>query len=124
VSLFQELTRSGVRTLEKVKVIQIHGFQRNSETPQDLRFVISDGTRSGSVFVENVATRLKQEHGDHRALVYRRETRLLSAKTNEQGKSVRSLGGEFLHLEISVEQREHMRDTPEAMAGLAEALDL
>jgi hypothetical protein len=118
-SLFQAATEGALRALPNSTVVQLHGFAaRESQA----RAILSTGRGAhGDPWLENVRRLLMPLIGPA-VLRFPDESAELGGTTNVQGTLVRSVGGRFLHVEMSAELRSTLLADTELRARAFDAL--
>lgn len=119
--LFQLVTDVAARRLANLRVFQLHGFARSSESRRELVAVISDGSRRPSPTIRKLSGRLGALLGTGVRL-FPDETDLLGATQNAQARLLQSYPGTtFVHLELSPEARKSLAAATE-LGRLGDAL--
>jgi hypothetical protein len=114
---FQAATRAALGP--GVTIVQLHGFAPDT-VARDA--IVSAGVRDASTAL---STRVAD--GIRAALAvdvarYPEDTRELGATRNVQGRLAREVGAGFVHVEMSAQLRDRLRDDPDAVAALGRAL--
>ncbi len=123
-SYFTALTRALAAHADTGPLIQLHGFARAARKGSGRRahIILSNGTRRPGPRVLQLAARLRHALGvDTR--VYPLDIRELGALTNREAQVLRAAGRrDFVHIELSAELRQRLRDDAAARTRFADAL--
>ncbi len=118
-SFFQAATRA-LLAQGPARLVQLHGF--GDREGGDLDVVVSRGDERGSgAGIAALAARLGAVSGA-RVARFPEDTAELGATTNAQGRHARSVGAEFVHLEMSRSFRERLARERPLAAGLARVI--
>jgi hypothetical protein len=124
-SLFNALTRTFGRLFPSGRVVQLHGFNAqtcSSEAGRTAAAIISAGTTAPSPDSKAVAACLQTRLAGPVRL-YPRDIGELGGTTNVQGRLLRAEGhAGFVHVELSRETREQLRDDDRLRAGFGACL--
>ena len=117
---FQAATR-GLLDVAPFAIVQVHGYGGGQGLPDEVRAVVSDGqrTRPAGAPAARLRRALVDRLGAGTVRLYGRDTDVLGATMNIQGRRARRAGATFLHIEMSADTR---RALQENVAPLAEAL--
>jgi hypothetical protein len=124
-SLFNALTRAFARRFPSGRVVQLHGFNAQtctSEAGRTAAAIISAGTTTPSADSKAVAACLQSRLAGPVRL-YPRDIGELGGTTNVQGRLLRAEGhAGFVHVELSRETREQLRDDGRLRDGFGACL--
>ncbi|WP_373090184.1 hypothetical protein [Zhongshania sp.] len=123
-SHFTAMARAAVLAKANIVLVQIHGFAKAKRQAANQRvdLIVSNGTaRSTSAL--HTLSQCAQAHTGLTAAVYPDHIDELGATTNSVGKAMRAMHSRgFLHLELSRNARQLLRDDRNARAQLYECL--
>jgi hypothetical protein len=119
---FQAFTRAFAEACPTGLVVQFHGFESGNHKNVGADILASAGTRSPQPWFEEVVDGLKQATA-MRVLAFPRDTKILGAMLNAQGKELNRTGHcRFLHLEMTPALRERLARDPELRRAILESL--
>jgi hypothetical protein len=120
--LFQHATDLMARSLEKIRVFQIHGFGKSDvDVRESISAVVSSGSRQPPASMRFVASRLQPVLGGSVRL-FPEETELLGATRNAQARLLAAYtDSRFVHIELSRSTR-RMLTSSEQVQKFAQSL--
>ncbi len=105
------------------RLIQVHGFERETLAKNKIGVVLSNGTEEPSAWSRRVRDALGGEFGGVEIALYPEDTRYYGATSNAQARWVQSYGrGQFLHLELSRALRERLTGDDELLYQLRQGI--
>lgn len=111
-SYFTALTQAAVDTLLAPAVIQLHGYapeRRSTTAGRDSRVIVSSGRLRSNRYTREITRRLSRHIAPVR--LFPRDIEELGATRNPVGSLLHQRRrGEFVHIELARELREHLRD--------------
>ena len=115
--MFQAVTRGILEASPTILFAQLHGFEDRSH---GVDVILSDGRRTPQIWSEHLHAAWKPK--GLRVEVYGTNGKGLGATTNVQGNLINAAGGRFLHVEMTVAVRGHMKKTDDFRKTLSAAL--
>ncbi len=122
-TLYQDLTALWAKRLPQTVFVQIHGFNQSSIRDHDTKMILSPGhRRKVGKYFDKMVTAFYQHFSPKQIALYPSTIKVLGGTTNVQGKLIRKLGGQFIHIELSESVRNEMKKQPKSISTLGQAL--
>lgn len=122
-SLYQDLSKVWVKKRPKTTFVQLHGFQRKGPGDKSADFVISNGCKHcKAAYFDFFTDAFSKAYSPDKVKIYPRSSKILGGTTNVQGKAIRKSGGKFIHIEMSKEFRDSVKNNKSKLEKLGRTI--